>query len=119
MPNVVRPHHCQIRLDFLRKPGQSLKIFGSDRNGSDRRAVARQPLPGDARVARGAPHPFHAPILRQLPNDRVLPSAASDNQNLHCLGSLFLSFLAARAYRGRGFLQKQNPPERRRGRPGK
>ena len=42
-----------------------------------------QQLPGDAGIARRAPHPGHPRRLREFPNQRVFASAGTNDQDFH------------------------------------
>src|SRR4030042_3901493 len=84
--------------EYIRNPGNQ-RLFGSDHGQIDEiplceldefleirfryRHVLRQFA--DPAVARGAKHLFHIRAFEYLPYQRMFPSAAADDQHLHCL----------------------------------
>ena len=75
-----RPHDHQFDLVGFRKIGDPLVFVHGDRHALRHR--------GDPGVAGRAPEFLHLRRLRQLPAERVLAPARTDDQNLHLL-SLF------------------------------
>ena len=77
-PTTVRSARCS-----LREGAEARQIFGAEVDALDGRAVFRQAFPGDAGIARRAPHPRDVPRLRQFPDQRVLAPAGADDQDFH------------------------------------
>ena len=80
---IVRPDDGEVGFLFLREREQLRQIFRADVDAFDRRAVFREAFLRDAGVARRAPHLRDVRRLRQFPDQRVLASARTDDENFH------------------------------------
>ncbi len=80
---IIRADDGEFDFLFLREREELGQIFGGDINAFDRLPGLLKSLLLNSRVAGRAPHLRDVGRLREFPNERVLASAGTNDENFH------------------------------------